>query len=332
MKPSNPTVIGLFIMGGLVSFIAAILLFSSGIYFGKRHLFVLYFDESVNGLDIGAPVKLHGVQIGQVRKIIVQFDDQGKRVKIPVVISLEEGYLKRRNSCKGGENILQSRDNKKSIDLSQSSLVLGLVGVLKTDSLVTGKVFVELNYAPTNAETYLQIDPFLSYPEIPTRPSDLQNFGERLMNVADGLGNIDYRTLIGQVQRALQSIAAVDLRPVLSSIGRAADSLTDLISRTSLDGLLAEAQGTCSAATKLINGLANQSDALTVSLQSLAQQTTESLKELEDLLAENSPFSYRLQHFLTQMANSARALETFLNFLEQNPDAFINGKYRGFRP
>lgn len=331
MKASNPTVIGLFIIGGLVSFIAAILLFSSGIYFGQRHLFVLYFDESVNGLDIGAPVKLRGVQIGQVRRIIVQFDDQGRRVKIPVIISLEEGYLRRRNSLNNGDNVLQSRGSKKSIDLSRSSLVVGLVGVLKTDSLVTGKVFVELNYAPTNAETYLRIDPFLSYPEIPTRPSDLQNFGDHLMSVANGLGNIDYRGLVAQIQSAVQSIASADLLPVLTAIRRTADSLTDLISHTSLDELLAEAKETCSAATALIRSLSVHSDLLTDSLQIMANQATKSLKEIEDLLAENSPFSYRLYHFLTQMANSASALEAFFNFLEQNPDAFINGKYRGFR-
>ena len=65
-KQVSPTLIGSFFLAALGLVILAILMFGGSNYFEKKHQFVLFFHEenNLNGLNIGAPVKLEGVKIG----------------------------------------------------------------------------------------------------------------------------------------------------------------------------------------------------------------------------------------------------------------------------
>ncbi len=69
MAKASPRSIGLFVIGAIVLILGAIAVLGSGNLFKTTYRFVSYFDGSVAGLDPGAPVKLRGVRIGQVREI-----------------------------------------------------------------------------------------------------------------------------------------------------------------------------------------------------------------------------------------------------------------------
>jgi paraquat-inducible protein B len=81
-KKISPAVIGAFVIGAVALIIIAILVFGSGRLFRQTRDFVLYFDNSVNGLRIGAPVKIKGVEIGSVKDIRLQLE-KDKEPKIP---------------------------------------------------------------------------------------------------------------------------------------------------------------------------------------------------------------------------------------------------------
>ena len=68
-KKISPALIGAFVLGALVLLIVAVIAFGSGQLFRKTQEFVLYFDGSVNGLHVGAPVKFKGVEVGSVKDI-----------------------------------------------------------------------------------------------------------------------------------------------------------------------------------------------------------------------------------------------------------------------
>ena len=59
---ANPVLIGGFIMGALVLLVVGVLLFARGT-FSHAQKNIIYFEGSVNGLNIGAPVKLKGVAV-----------------------------------------------------------------------------------------------------------------------------------------------------------------------------------------------------------------------------------------------------------------------------
>jgi len=62
-------VIGAFVVGAIVCMVAGVLLFGGGKFFTEKLPYVLFFDSSVEGLHIGAPVIFRGVQVGQVTEI-----------------------------------------------------------------------------------------------------------------------------------------------------------------------------------------------------------------------------------------------------------------------
>ena len=70
----NKTAIGVFVVGALILLMVAIVVFGSGNLFKQTNKFVLYFDGSVKGLSIGAPVVFRGVSIGTVKDISLIYD------------------------------------------------------------------------------------------------------------------------------------------------------------------------------------------------------------------------------------------------------------------
>ena len=63
---SGPAIVGAFVIGAFVLGLVAVLAFGGVSFFSKPEKFVVYFDESIHGLDLGSPVKLRGVRIGRV--------------------------------------------------------------------------------------------------------------------------------------------------------------------------------------------------------------------------------------------------------------------------
>ena len=90
-KQVSPTLIGSFFLAALGLVIIAIIMFGGGNYFEKHHKFVLYFhsENNLNGLNVGAPVKLEGVQIGEVKEVALLLDENTLEVVKPVVIELD---------------------------------------------------------------------------------------------------------------------------------------------------------------------------------------------------------------------------------------------------
>ena len=134
-KKVNKTVIGVFVIGALVLLLVAIVVFGSGELFKRTNKFVLYFDGSVKGLSIGAPVMFRGVSIGTVKDISLIYDSKAGTVMLPVIVEIQQGRIK------GTPSFSDLVADKKMIEL-------GLRGKLEVQSFLTGQLMIAFDFYP----------------------------------------------------------------------------------------------------------------------------------------------------------------------------------------
>ena len=89
----SPTVVGFFVLGAFFLGIIALLSFGSFNFLTKPEQFVVYFDESVSGLDQGSPVKFRGVRVGRVAKISVTYNAETKQSVVAVLCEFNRNVL-----------------------------------------------------------------------------------------------------------------------------------------------------------------------------------------------------------------------------------------------
>ena len=144
----SPTVVGFFVLGAMLLGMVGLFSFGSLNFLRKPQRFMVYFDESVSGLDGGSPVKLRGVRVGRVSQVSLSYDKDTNRSVVAVLCELNRDVL----SNPDGQTIDVS-DRAEIENLIQSGLraQLGVIG------LATGLLYVELDFK----------DP-IEYP-IPTR-------------------------------------------------------------------------------------------------------------------------------------------------------------------
>src|SRR5712672_1525975 len=92
-KRVSPTVIGAFVVASFAILVVALIVVGSGRIFTKPIRFICMFQGNLNGLKVGAPVKVRGVQIGTVASIELRLlPSQGqispgiKGLRLPVII------------------------------------------------------------------------------------------------------------------------------------------------------------------------------------------------------------------------------------------------------
>src|SRR5260221_8087260 len=89
----------MFVLGALILGLVGLLSFGGVNFFSKPQRFVVYFDESIHGLDLGSPVKLRGVRIGRVVDLNVRYGGE----KHKTLVSLTREFSKKKIIDEKGE-------------------------------------------------------------------------------------------------------------------------------------------------------------------------------------------------------------------------------------
>lgn len=212
-KKANKALIGAFVIGATFLLIIAIIVFGSGRLFKRTNKYVLFFDGSIKGLSIGAPVVLRGVKIGSVRDIHLVYDLKIEDLAIPVIIEIESSRI--RNLPK-----------ELSINDYQELIKSGLHGKLDIQSFITGQLLIDLDfYADKQARLH---DIAKQYPEIPTLPTSPDIFelmDELPINeIAD-----DLEQTVAGLNKLINSEGPYGLNSTLKEITQAARSIRLLV-------------------------------------------------------------------------------------------------------
>ncbi len=160
----SPAIIGAFVIGAFALGIIAILTFGGVSFFSKPQRFVVYFDEPIQGLDLGSPVKLRGVRVGRVVDHYVRYDEKTNHSAVVVVCELTKNKLEDTH----GTDI----DVTKRAQLQQL-VDRGLRAQLGVLGLATGLLFVELDFLDPAQAPPPTSPPESKYVLVPAVPSSL---------------------------------------------------------------------------------------------------------------------------------------------------------------
>jgi paraquat-inducible protein B len=320
-KAANKTVIGAFVLGAVVLAVAAVLIFGSGKFLTKRLTYELYFEGSVQGLDIGSPVIFRGVKIGSVTDIALEFQPSQLEFYVPVTIEVEPDKI---NSLGPAER--KGQKVKGLIDK-------GLRGQLQTMSLVTGQLAVSLDFFPEKPVQYAGLR--TKYPEIPTVPT-------KLAALTKTLQDLPIQQLFARMDSALESInklvssdsAQSSMKSLDQALVQARALMKNLDSR--IGPLIASLQNTSegiNSATTKLNVALSGDKGLPVQVQLTLEAARKALAQAEQTFAsvqevtqQNSTMGYELGTAMGEMSKSMRSVRALTDYLERHPEAILWGK------
>jgi paraquat-inducible protein B len=325
---TNPKTIGAFIIGALCLLITSIFVFSSDSWFSKNHRFIVVFTESINGLNIGAPIKLYGVQIGHVTEINVERDLQRNMTLIPVVFEVDQEKI-------GNYVDTKKKDwNYTEVDKLIDS---GLRMQLQLGSLLTGQLFIEALFLPdTEAKLYGHKTSLKEIPSIPSKSDEIQ---KALRNVLEGTKTIDLTELFSNLQKTIANIEQItgskQTESTLTALNSSMLDLQQILSTLNQDikPLSKKLNITIDHADKLfvnmddkINPLLEDSRQIVSAGKDTVQAVNSTLEDVKSLVNSNSPIIQGIQSTMEQLTRAARSTRTLVDYLERHPDALLFGK------
>lgn len=134
-----------------------------------KKLVVLYFSESISGLNIGSPVVYEGVTVGKVVKIEIKPDPKTLEFKIPV-------YIRFASDSDISHMIMSENINRRAF--LEILIEKGLRARLASQNILTGQLMIELYMAPSSDIVYHETENQKDVLEIPTTLSAIGNFAK----------------------------------------------------------------------------------------------------------------------------------------------------------
>jgi paraquat-inducible protein B len=307
-KQANRMMIGGFVVLAVTIMAASLVVFGSGKFFQKTVKCVMYFNESVKGLSVGAPVLFQGVQIGSVTSIVLQVDPAKMKINIPVIIEYEPEKFQ---VAAAGREL--PRDPRKNIPVL---IEKGLRAQLAMQSLITGQLLIALDFYPGTPKVLL--DTNKEYIEIPTIPSTSAK-------LARALEKLDLEAIQNKLELALGGIDRFFNNPDLTASLRALkDTLQDarkLVTR--VDRQVNPVADDVKKTVKEFGKLAANIDAL---VGGLATGFDKTMSKARGILSEDSPLMVDLEQTLKEISAMSRSIRQLANYLDQHPEALIRGK------
>jgi len=311
MSPAKPALVGAFVLTGLALLVVALILFAGKHLFSHQLAAVSYFEGSVAGLDVGAPVTFRGVRIGSVTRIGISINLKDLSSRIPVYMEINPSGVQ-----------LEGHTGDDDKTVRRRLLAAGLEAQLGMQSLVTGELRVDLDLQPGAHPTYLGGD--VSEDEIPSSRSKLQTLEAEI-------SELPLKEMADNANLALTSIRRVTdqlgprVGPLLDSLKRTSESAHVTIDAAQaaaahIDSLAIVGQQQVTANGDALKGLIASSDRTVRDADAL-------VLSLNEMTAPNSRMRDDLQSTLRDLAASASSLRTFTHEIERNPsDLLKRGK------
>jgi len=264
--------------------------------------YTLVFKESVRGLAVGAPVDLRGVTVGEVAKIDVALNAQNSDVSIPVEVQFYPERLRALSRDKARR--VQPLDSQRLLD---ALVAHGFRAEIKSGSLVTGQLFVALDFFPKAPQA--SIDWNASPPRFPTVPGSMGELQKQLMHIVQRFEKVPIEQLGGDARKSLQSLDATL---------KSAEKLLKNVDQS----VVPEARSAIVEARKSLEDVRST----LVDVRKTLGDARTTLGGANKALSSEAPLQLDLRDTLREMSRAAQSLRVLGDYLEQHPESLIRGK------
>jgi phospholipid/cholesterol/gamma-HCH transport system substrate-binding protein len=291
--------IGLFVISAILIGISGVIALGLGSIFQKKNLAETYIEESVQGLDVGSPVKFRGVSIGKVEQITltsVEYLTRHRYVLVRFDIA---------------PNIFGFPVGDKTNKALEDELQYGFRVRLAAQGL-TGVAYIEADYLDPERNPPLKIDWNPEYPYIPSAPSRITQLSESVERILHNFEELDIPQLTASVEKSLTAMTKLAEGANLQEIGRQANALLSEIRDTNrqlrvlvhapeLKSALADAAAAAGTARKLLENAEKPVNQLLVDLPRVSESVSQVALRLEAVTADLPQTSAQFQQTLRQL-------------------------------
>lgn len=258
--------------------------------------YVLYFNESLRGLSVGAPVTVLGLPAGEVTDVGVDIEPKTMRLRGRVELVFFPERLVARLSRKEaaiGETIERSLQQRHAF-VQRMVEQRGMRAQLRSGNLITGQLYIAFEAFPNAPKA--RIDWKQEPTELPVVPSTVQDIEDKLTGIVAKLDKLPLEAIGKDLRKALAS-----LDQTLKDAGKALNRIDADVTpglKTTLDDL----RGTIGAVDRVLNN----TDAT--------------------LVGKSAPIQQELRDALQEITRAARSLRVLADYLERHPESLIRGK------
>jgi len=325
-KKINTTSIGLFIVTGVALGVIGLLLFSSSKMFSKTRDLIVYFNDSLNGLNEGAPVKFRGVTVGSIKRVMVRYNQATNDFAMPVILEIDDKLVYRRLGDEEGQLFYTSGTEER---IREARIKGGMRASLQTESLVTGVLYVDIRINPNSPPPVLhQLKKI--YIELPTEPTQIQQLFNNLASLDIHSLQTNLNNLITRLDTTVGELKMTDINAGVTNL---LGSVNRLVTDPNITNALAALRPTIDQYRELGAKVTGKIDPLADSVTNTLAEANSTLAQLRGtgenlrtMLAPDSPLRNDLDQALEQLAGAAQSISSLADFLKQHPNALLAGR------
>ncbi len=261
--------------------------------YSETDYYVLYFDSSIRGLTVNAPVEFRGIRVGEVVDIDLRMDPRTLEVKIPVLIALHPDIINVTGKIDDSGRVLDRLIER------------GLRAQLAPGNLLTGQLYVDIDFHEDVPPARIVTEgPFRVFPTVPGALEKITRNVSDLLNKAGEIPFVEITRDLGDTIAELKKLLrSQESKQALSDLRR----------------LLAN---TAEISRKLNHSVPQ----LSGQISSTLSQMEKTLDSADATLSEDSPMVYDIRRLIDQLSSAVASFEALTDYLERHPNALLYGK------
>jgi paraquat-inducible protein B len=249
--------------------------------------YALYFHESLQGLSVGAPVTMLGLPIGEVTGVRLDYVPETRGIRTRVeIMTYQYRVLRHLGKTDVVTMRTMSREERQKF-IQQLVEEKGLRAQLRTGSLISGQLYVALDYFPDAPKA--RIDTTKEPPHLPVVPGKMENIENQITSLLAKLDKVPVEEIGNDLKKTIETLDRTLARVEGETLPEAKKTLEDL-------------RRAITAAERVLSSTDNT------------------------LLGPDAPAQQELRDALKEIARAAQGIRVLADYLERNPETLLRGK------